>query len=176
MEAFLAAIANMWERFIPWTTVMPWDAGVRVRFGKRQWTKLVRGGFHLKIPFADEFYTMNIQRQVLDFPNQVVQTTDNKAMCVSGWCVYTISDPMKVWLDVQDHDDALSAKGMDLLAEYLNEMESADCDRESLIHHCGTALNIYATGWGCDIIEFGITDLAPAKVFRLISQDTPLTV
>lgn len=169
MDILFAWLITIIDNFRFWHFVAPWEQGVRIRAG--HFNKIVRGGTWLKVPLLDKFFVINVQRQVLNFPNQVVRTLDGQELAVSAWCVYRIVSPEIPWLEVQDHDEAIAIKGMDLIAEYVNEMDEEEVDRASLIEHMTEPLREFSQLWGCEVEECGITDLGRTRIYRLISQD-----
>lgn len=170
MEILFQWLFSIIELFYFFKFVPPWAAGVRIRAG--HFNKVVTGGTWFKLPIFDAFFVLNVQRQVLNFPNQVIRTADNHELAISAWCVYRIVHPEIPWLEVQDHDEAIAVKGMDLIAEYVNEMDEDAVDRQSLILHMTEPLQKFSLLWGCEVEECGITDLGRTKIYRLIQQDS----
>ena len=174
MQLLFEWIFSVIDNFRFWQIIEPWMAGVRIRAGK--FNSIITGGIWFKLPIFDKFYAYNAQRQVLNFPNQVVRTTDGKEFAVSAWCVYRIVSPEIPWLNVQDHDEGISVKGMDLLAAYINDSEEDEVTRDELIMAMTEELQIFSLLWGCEVEECGITDLGRTRIYRIISQDTPAII
>jgi regulator of protease activity HflC (stomatin/prohibitin superfamily) len=158
----------------PWRVVQAWEGGVRVRCGRR--VKRLDPGIYLAIPIIDHFEIVDVKPQVINLPNQSVETLDRKVRAVSGAVYYYITDCTKALVEVQNLDLSLQSMAMGVIAAYIGTHASDDCTIANLEEECLRMLRNEASGWGLKIRAVYITDNAPHKVLRLMTGDTPLVM
>jgi regulator of protease activity HflC (stomatin/prohibitin superfamily) len=168
MQALIDLIVSLWDSLLPWTIVDPWERGIRVRLGK--WVKKVGPGPHFTLPFIDQVHTINVKRQVVDLPDQSVETSDRIPMLVSGSVTYSIRQAHRIFLDVQDHDDSLIAEVMIELSEWVNKHVYDEITIERMVEACFPAARQIGFRWGCEVERLGINSLSKHRVYRLLTQ------
>ena len=156
------------ERIIPLWIIPPWEAGVRVRFGKH-W-KEVWPGIHFKIPFFDEFHTMNVKRQIAPCPKQTITTTDGVVMTLSALLTYNVRHPATVWVKIQDFDDSLIALAMQEIHEFVASRAASEVSYDALVEAVLPVLRKNAFSWGAEVEDLGFSDLAAVTAIRLMSD------
>lgn len=170
MQAVIEFIMSIWDRVVPGTVLQPWEGGVRVRsipFFKQR-IKPVSGGVIFTIPFCDEIEFLNTKRQVVDLDSQFVQTRDAVPMQMSLTVTYLISDAAKIWTDVQDHDDSLTAEAQAIAAAWVNETDFSEVTIKNLVAGCQQEIRKVGFRWGCKVEKIGVNGLAKAKVLRVV--------
>ena len=169
MQALLGFLTQVWELLLPWTILDPWEKGIRVRLGKR--TKELGAGFHFLIPLVDRVETINVLPQRIVLPNQSLICLDDKVIAISGAIMYSIKEPLKVWLEVEDHDESLVTLALNLIAEYVSKVDSRSVTIDHLKKHVLPSLRTAALKWGIKVHDIGVKDLAPHKVHRFMSDE-----
>lgn len=169
MEALLGFLAQVWELLLPWTVLDPWERGIRVRLGK--WTVELKCGFHFLIPLVDRVETINVLPQRIVLPNQSILCSDAKVVAISGALMYSIKEPLKVWLEVEDHDESLVTLAMNLIAEFVSSVDSTCVTVDRLRKDVLPPLRKAALKWGIKVHDIGVKDLAPHKVHRFMSDE-----
>lgn len=169
MQALLDFVLSFVDRLWPWTDVDPWEEGLRVRTFPflRQRTKKVKPGAVFTIPWFDSIVTVNVKRQIVDLPNQDVETRDRISMKISGSMVYSIRHVERVWLDTQDHDEALQLLAMEAIADYVNRHVYDDITIENLRESVKPEVRREAWKWGCEVESIGITHLSKQRVYSI---------
>ena len=169
MQALLDYFMSFVDRLWPWTDVDPWEEGLRVRTFPffRQRTKRVSPGAVFTIPWFDSIHTVNVKRQLIDLPNQDVETSDRISMKVSGSMVYKITHPERIWLDTQDHDDALQLLAMEAIADWINNAQYSEVTIRNLREAVGPKVRAGAWKWGCEVEGIGITHLSKQRVYSI---------
>lgn len=169
MEALLRFLAEVYEGLVPWTVLDPWERGIRVRLGR--WYKELGPGPHGLIPMLDRVETINVLPQRIVLPNQSISCTDGKTIAISGAIMYSITKPLKVWLEVEDHDESLVALAMNKIAEYVSGVESTSVTVEALQREVLPELRRISLKWGIKIHDISVKDLAPHKVYRFMNDE-----
>ena len=156
------------EQLVPIWIISPWEAGVRVRFGKH-W-KEVWPGIHAKIPFFDAFHTMNIKRQIAPCPKQTVTTKDGELLTLSALLTYNIRHPATVWVKVQDFDESIIALAMQEIHVFVASRAARDCSYNAIVEAVLPVLRQNAFKWGAEVEDLGFGDLADVEAVRLMSD------
>ncbi len=171
MQALLEFLSRFLEQLRPWQTVKPWEASLRVRFGK--YTKGYEPGLHFKLPVFDEYHSINVVPRVVPLPHQSLKTSDGKNLALAGALAYSISDVEKVLVEVDDHDESLVNLAMGLLAYYVSNNPIAACTHDAIQDSVAVVLREAAAEWGIEVSHIYLTDLSDARTFRLLNDTNP---
>ncbi len=172
MEALLSFLSDLWDRLIPWTTVDPWEEGVRVRsvpFRTQKTTKIMPGVV-FTIPFFDAVEAINVRRQVEVLDDQSVETSDRVSMLVAVTVKYDIKNVERLFLRVQDHDDSLAAETQSIVAAWVNATEYKDMTISNLVDGCYNAVRDEGWKWGCEVKGLGVNSLSKHRPYRLLTR------
>lgn len=171
MNALIELLTRFFNEIWPFAVVEPWEASLRVRAGK--WYKAVGPGLHFKLPLLDNFHTLNVVPRVVNLPHQSVKTLDGKNLAVSGALAYSISNVVKVLVEVDDHDDSLVNLAMGLLADFIANHITEECTHDAIQRTVTEALQESAEQWGVDVTHLYLTDLVDARAIRLLHDSNP---
>jgi regulator of protease activity HflC (stomatin/prohibitin superfamily) len=122
MDVLWQFFINFWNELNPVTRVQPWQAGLYILAGR--WTKAVGPGVWPCLPLLLRMETLDVVEQIVDLPNQILQTCDNGSLIVSGAIQYRIADIQKYYLKVQDPDESLQALAMLEIASFIGHANS----------------------------------------------------
>ena len=172
MQALIDFIISIAGSLWPWATIDPWEEGIRVRtipfFG--QWVKNVKPGAVFTLPFFDSVETINIKRQVEDLPNQDVETSDRVSMKISASVVYSIRHAERVWLDTQEHDEAIVLIAMEAIASFVNTTAYKFVTIEAISSAVFPIVRQAAWKWGVEVEAVGITHLSKQRVYSITTS------
>ena len=148
----------------------------------RGWIKWVRGykvktggaGIVWHWPVVTRFMTYAIARQTTPLPSQVITTTDEKVVVVSGMLVYEITDLVPLIAHTYDAEDTIR----DIATSSLHDVCSHQT-WEELRTGQGRTLDTKLRNeaqkdlkaYGVRVIKFTLTTLAPCNVTRVIRSD-----
>jgi regulator of protease activity HflC (stomatin/prohibitin superfamily) len=163
-------------RILPrFMAVFPYERGVFLRMGKCKRT--LEPGLYFCLPIIDEIQKLDVTPQVINLPNQSITTKDGKTLAVSGAIEYSISDPQKALLEVQNFDASLQNLSMGIIGQYIKQRTYEECIKlDGLEHQVIEGIRNRAIDWGLKVTKFWVTDLAQHHVYRLMTQDTPVKV
>lgn len=167
--------ANAAKIFPRFGTIFPNEKGVFLRMGR--YKRSLEPGLYFCFPIIDEIQKLDVTPQVINLPNQSVTTKDSKALAISGTVEYSISNPRKALLEVQNFDASLQNLSMGVIANYVKGRSYQDCIKlNGLEQEIVKEIKNKACEWGLEVTTFWVTDLAEHKVYRLMTQDTPTAV
>lgn len=165
----LTKFSKIFPRF---KTVFPNEGGVFLRMGKCR--KTLGPGLYFCLPVVDEIQKLDVTTQVINLPNQSVTTKDDRTLAVSGAVEYSIDDPQKALLQVQNFDASLQNLSMGIIGDFIKQRTYAQCIKlDGLEATVIEGIRERASEWGLRVTRFWVTDMAQHRVYRLMTQDTP---
>ena len=170
MDVLWQFLINFWNELTPFTRVQPWQAGLYILAGR--WTKSVGPGVWPCLPLLLRMETLDVVEQIVDLPNQILQTSDNGALVVSGAVQYHIYDIKKYYLNVQDPDDSLQALAMLEIASFIVHSSTDEITTQTIEDDVAQVVIDKARDWGIEITRLGVTHLAEAQPLYVTGDNT----
>ena len=152
--------------------VQQFERGVVFRFGRVQ-TGIRGPGLALLIPIADRLQKVNMQIVTMPVPAQDGITRDNVTVRVDAVIYFTVADPVRVVVGVQDYVSAIGQVAQTSLRSIIGKSDLDDllCNREGLNRGLELMIDSPAVGWGVHIDRVEIKDVAlPDSMKRSIAR------
>lgn len=143
------------DNLLPITIVAPDEQGLIIRRG--QYIRTVDPGLYWTFPLVDEVQTITVTPQVVDLPDQVIEI-QGKPYAVSVSVEYWVENAKKAMLHVQDYDEAIQNRTMELVLKYEANMVLVEDE-----------ISTIAEKWGLVVSNIHLNQKASCRVFRLIS-------
>lgn len=161
VQQFKALLKDLFQW---WITIVPWEQGIRVRFGKH--VKLLPTGIYLKLPMFDTVYVQAIRVRAQVIVGQTISSKDGKAISLASALQYEIIDLLKLYKTLHNAHDTIELLTQGIISSFINrhfinEIEPTDIEEHVLE-------NIDLSMYGLKVHGFKITDFAVVKTFRLI--------
>ena len=166
LSNILELIQRIFNIFIWWTVIQPWEQGLLVRLGRNP--KLLPPGFHFKIPYADAIYRQTVRRRYSNFGPQTITTLDGASLTLSGTIGYSIRDLLELYDRLAHAEDAIQSMAMGSIAEYCASRPLSDCAPASIEAFCRTELGLRK--FGILVHQFTLTTYARVRAYRLIGD------
>jgi regulator of protease activity HflC (stomatin/prohibitin superfamily) len=152
--------------------VKQFERGVVFRFGRVQTS--VRGpGLTLLMPIADRLQKVNMQIVTMPVPAQDGITRDNVTVRVDAVIYFTVADPVRVVVGVQDYVSAIGQVAQTSLRSIIGKSDLDDLlsNREHLNQGLELMIDSPAVGWGVHIDRVEIKDVVlPDSMKRSIAR------
>jgi hypothetical protein len=149
-----------------WFLVLPWEQGVRVRFGKS--VRVFASGLHFMVPFVDRVYVQNTRLRISPVPAQTLTTKDNKTVTLCGSLRYRIESILTLYQTLHQAEETLGQQAVGLVAEYVANNNLTECAPAKLAAAVSEKLNL--SRFGLNETSFLITDFAVVHTYRFISD------
>src|ERR1700737_734440 len=152
--------------------VKQFEQGVVFRFGRVQ-TGIRGPGLTLLIPIADRLQKVNMQIITMPVPTQDGITRDNVTVRVDAVIYFSVADPVRVVVGVQDYVSAIGQVAQTSLRSIIGKSDLDDllCNREGLNQGLELMIDNPALGWGVHIDRVEIKDVAlPDSMKRSMSR------
>jgi regulator of protease activity HflC (stomatin/prohibitin superfamily) len=152
--------------------VKQFERGVVFRFGRV--IPAIRGpGLALLVPIADRLQKVNMQIITMPVPAQDGITRDNVTVRVDAVVYFSVVDPVRVAVDVQDYVSAIGQVAQTSLRSIIGKSDLDDLlsNREQLNQGLELMIDSPALGWGVHIDRVEIKDVAlPESMKRAMSR------
>ena len=152
--------------------VKQFEQGVVFRFGRVQ-TGIRGPGLTLLIPIADRLEKVNMQIITMPVPAQDGITRDNVTVRVDAVIYFSVADPVRVVVGVQDYVSAIGQVAQTSLRSIIGKSDLDDllCNREGLNQGLELMIDNPALGWGVHIDRVEIKDVVlPDSMKRSIAR------
>jgi regulator of protease activity HflC (stomatin/prohibitin superfamily) len=151
-----------------WVIILPWESGIRIRFGKH--IKLLAPGIHFRLPYLDSCYRQPIRLNFILLSPQTLTCKTGETITISINVGYLISDVLKVYNSVSELQSAIFGSVQGAISEFISKHDISECNPSLIESHCSTILS--SKDWGVTIEELHITSYAIVKTFRLIQDSS----
>ena len=152
--------------------IKQYERGVVYRFGRV--LPVVRPpGLTWLIPFADRLDKVNMQIITMPVPGQDGITRDNVTVRVDAVIYFSVADPVRAAVDVQDYMSAIGQVAQTSLRSIIGKSDLDDllANREGLNQGLELMIDSPALGWGIHIDRVEIKDvLLPESMKRSMSR------
>jgi regulator of protease activity HflC (stomatin/prohibitin superfamily) len=152
--------------------IKQFEQGVVFRFG-RVLTGIRGPGLTLLIPIADRLEKVNMQIITMPVPAQDGITRDNVTVRVDAVIYFSVADPQRVVVGVQDYVSAIGQVAQTSLRSIIGKSDLDDllCNREGLNQGLELMIDSPAVGWGVHIDRVEIKDVVlPDSMKRSIAR------
>lgn len=165
---WVSEIINQLSKIIQWwIIVLPWQEGVRIRFGKK--VKILKNGIHFRIPFFDECKVNSVRLHFVTIAPQTLTTLSGETITVSMQVGYSITDIFKIYNKVSGIEEALHGVIGGCVSVVINNRRLEEIDKG--IIESSVKDKILALDWGLDVSQVNVITYAVVKTFRLIKDD-----
>lgn len=163
VQQFLEYLFNS---FKIWVIVQPWEAGLRVRLGKR--IKKLKKGIYFKIPYLDSVYVQEIRQRVVNMPVQTVTTLDDKTVTFSAVIGYTVDNIEKLYQTLYHPEQTIINIAMSESTEHLRKINLKEISFDEIETKILDKIN--SSTYGVNINYYKMTNFASVRTFRLIQD------
>jgi regulator of protease activity HflC (stomatin/prohibitin superfamily) len=166
MNYFKEVLDYLSKIFQWWVIVEPWEAGLRVRFGKR--IKLLEGGIYFRIPFFDAVFIQETRMRMISINPQTVTSKDGKTITIFSSVGYSIRDIKKLYVTIAQPDSTIANTVLSAIADHVSSNEALKCfpaDIESAVQN-----KLKSTDYGISFEHIKVTGYSVVRTYRLIQD------
>jgi len=148
-----------------------WERGVVLRLGKFHGLK--GPGVLLVFPVMDTVRFVDTRLLTLDIPHQQVITRDNVPVRVDGVIFFTVKDPERAVITVQDYRFAVSQYAQASLRDVIGSMTLDELlsERDQIQSKIAAVVESRASTWGTHIDSIRLLDIdMPEDLKRMMSR------
>ena len=166
MNELVQALVSFGKSLLPWVVVMPWEQGLRVRFGR--YMKTMGPGVHFRMPMVDSATIRSSRREFIAVPLLDIMTADGKTLTVGITAAFRITDISALLNSVSQPEDAVTELVSSFVAKYIRQNTMADISQDKLEKAArdGLARNVEGIGE----IRIAVTNFVSGRTYRLIME------
>ena len=163
---FLVSVLDLF-RF--WTVIDPFELGIVLRLGR--YSRTIKPGFHLLWPLAvEEVLSENVVPTTTNLSEQVLTCRDGVSIVAATMVRWSISDVRKTLLEVEDADEVLEDTCYGQTTRVIASLTWVEVQQVSNVERLLLAgMRRRSHQWGIKVHEVSFTDLAKAKVLRVVT-------
>lgn len=166
MGSFLESLKQLLLQFRPWSIILPWEQGIRIRFGKH--VRDMTPGVWLRIPFVDQVYQQSVRLRSEAMSCQNVTTRDGKTIFLASQVSFAIGNLRLLFDTLQHVESTIINRAAQAIATYIQTHDFVDCRPECIAQSVTASLDFRQ--YGLDQVTIGITDYVVTKTYRLLSD------
>ena len=151
-----------------WIIVQPWQAGIRVRSGKK--VKKLAGGIYFRLPYFDSVFIQEVRLRVTEMPMQTLTSKDVQTITLNSSFGYSIVDVEKLYETLYHPERTLQNIAMSEIAMFIWNNKVTDINPKVL--QDAVLAKLEADDYGIKFQYFKITNFAVVKTFRLIQDQS----
>lgn len=165
-EIIAGWISDGWDALKLCEIIPEYDGGVHLRFGK--YFRDLEPGLQWKIPFVDEFITVNCKSTTVGTSCQSLETADNVQVVVEAVVRYRVERPRNYLLDCNDPDSILNDTVIGVIGECIVESKWEDFRAREWDLDTLKKIRNRVRKFGFRVEELQFATRAPIQSFRLI--------
>lgn len=167
-DKLIDLIVSAWNDFKPIIFIFEYKEGIMLRAGK--FLKILKPGWHLRIPFVDDFYVENVKTDTMRIKEVTVTTLDSKTVTIGCEFDLRITDIYKAMVDTNDWRSNLQDMCAGVLSDYLEDLHWEDIKRKPTKNAIFKKMEKRAEEMGITISNFNFTDKVVTKPFKLFTD------
>jgi len=166
LDAIISGVKRLFADFKFWATILPWQKGLRIRFGKH--TKILTPGIHFKIPFVDEIYYLSLRLRTISTAKQDLTSLDKKTVTLNIHIAYEIEDPLLLMQTLYRPGQTIADLAQAAAAEYITNISTENLNISALEEAIAKTLNLDQYGLKCKRCYLG--NFVITKSYRIIGD------
>lgn len=149
-----------------WVIVEPWEAGLRVRIGKK--IKLLTPGIYFRIPLVDAVYIQETRMRMISLNSQTVTTKDGKTITIFSSIGYSINDITKLYQTIAQPDSTIANTVLGTIADYVATNDAINCSPSTIEEKVKTKLTTF--DYGITFEHVKVTGYSIVRTYRFITD------
>ena len=147
--------------YLSYFIVKQWERVALIRLGRI--VKIEdKAGLHLRIPFIDRLYVVDMRMQTIQLKGQTTITKDNISVSIDTVVFTKVEDPEKVILQIEDYKDAVAKYAQTSIRDIMGKYSLDDLlmKREEVANAFKDKVDELSKVWGVDINKAEIQDIS----------------
>ncbi|MGA2309736.1 MAG: SPFH domain-containing protein [Candidatus Bathyarchaeia archaeon] len=161
LSLFFGAVVVLVVLYLSYFIVRQWERVALIRLGRI--VKIEdKAGLHLRIPFIDRLYVVDMRMQVIQLKGQTTITKDNISVSIDTVVFTKVEDPEKVILQIEDYKDAVAKYAQTSIRDIMGKYSLDDLlmKREEVANAFKDKVDELSKVWGVDINKAEIQDIS----------------
>lgn len=167
LDRLIDLIVALWIHFQPIVFVMQYDEAVVMRGGK--YLKNWKPGWHLRIPFVDDFHTDTVMFDTMTIKEVNITTIDGKTASIGGEYDIKIVDIYKALITTHSWRSNMVDVTQGILSDTLEDYSWEDLRKKTTKNAVEKKIQKRAEEMGLEVSNFNFTNKALSRVYKLFN-------
>jgi erythrocyte band 7 integral membrane protein len=155
-------------------TLMDYERGVLLRFGKKSHKSVLKGGMHFLLPYVEEMMKISVQEERLDIRKQSVITKEGFSLQVDGMVYFKVVDAHLAMLNVRNVRSCIEMLSQTKLRECIgiHTFEELTTSKDKMVATLQKILDTATDPWGVKVFRVELSDIIcpPAMKAAMASE------
>lgn len=165
VDKILNLLFEFIELIFPFVIVLQYEEAVLYRAGK--YNKVLKPGFHLKIPFLDSYHKDIVTVDTMKIEDVTITTLDNKTATIGAEFDVSITDIVKAVNDTHEWKSNLQDISRGILSNELEDINWDEIRKKTTKNSIEKKIHKRGLEMGVTISNFNFTDKAISRAFKL---------
>jgi len=165
LDKLIDLLITVWEHFKPIIFILHYEQGVLYRAGV--FRKVLKHGWHLRIPFVDDFHAENVEDDTMNVVPVTITTLDNKTITIGCEFDFYIDDIVKAVVETNDWRTNLHDICRGILSDHLEDCNWEDIRKKTVKNQIFKRIEKRALEMGVIVNNFNFTDKTIARALAL---------
>ena len=162
LDKIIDLLKDIWHDIKPIIFIKEYEQGVILRAGKL--IKSIDKGWHLRIPFIDEYYTAIVKVDTMVTHSVHITTTDDKTITAVPIVEFTINDIIKYLVDTNDTRSNLHDILRATVSDYLTDCTWEECKLKRTINAITRKVTEQCIPMGVSVSRVMLSDMCISRV------------
>lgn len=167
-DKLIDLIISVWHDFKPIIFILEYKQGVMLRGGK--FNKILNAGWHLRIPFVDDYLSENVMTDTMQIKEVNITTLDGKTVTIGCEFELTITNIYLALIATNDWRSNLHDMCQGILSDHLEDLNWEDIRKKTNKNSIAKKIKDRALEMGITTNNFNFTDKATSRVFKLFNN------
>ena len=172
LDRLIALLIELWNDFKPILFVQEYKMGVLLRGGK--FIKILSPGWHLKIPFVDEYVLDYVKADTMRISEVNITTLDERTITIGCEFDLKVVDIYLALIETNEWRSNLHDICQGILSDSLEDTNWEDIRRKPIKNSIQRKIETRAQEMGVNISNFNFTDKAISRAFKLFTNAVKL--
>ena len=165
LDKLIDLIIEVWDQSKPYVFILEYEEGVMFRAGR--FLKILKPGWHLKIPFIDNVMEENVKSDTMEIPPINITTLDGKTISIGGEFNLAIDNIYLALVETNDWRSNLKEVCRGILSDHLEDCEWGDIKKKIVKNQISKRIEKRAEEMGIKINNFNYTDKVLTRALTL---------
>lgn len=164
-DKLIDLLVQIWDHLKPIMFILQYEEGVLYRGGK--FKKVIKPGWHFKIPFVDDIHTENVKGDTMNIIPLTITTLDAKTVSIGCEFDFYISDIFQALVMTNDWRSNLQDICKGILSDHLEDCNWDDIRKKIIKNQIFKRIEKRAAEMGVICSNFNFTDKSVTRALTL---------
>lgn len=168
LDRLIDFLREVWNHFKPILFIYPYEEGVIFRAGS--FLKIIKDGWHFRIPFVDDYFTDNIALDTISIKEVNVTTLDGKTITIGCEFDIKITDIYKALVTTHDWRSNILDICRGVISDYIEDCNWDEIRKKTTKNAIEKRIQKRTDDLGIQVSNFNFTDKSIGRILTLFNN------